>query len=105
MHDLTLTAPVRERIGKVHEYIAAMAAERMGWGPDAERETADTMRSFIDGFRLLCEATEVWIDGGAGYSFGGVLPGGIVFGMIARTMPARSLGEFANPPLEWTFHS
>jgi len=105
--DLTLTPRVRERIKQVHDHIAAMRSERLGWGTEAARDAADTAMSFLDALDILTEATEVWIDGGAGYSFGGVLPGGIVFGMIAREQAPRTVlnSEFTYRPIEWTFHS
>jgi hypothetical protein len=103
--DLTLTPRVRERIKQVHDHIAAMRAERLGWGDTAAREALDTAMSFLDALDILTEATEVWCDGGAGMSFGGVLPGGIVFGCIAREVPRRTIHEFDHAPMDWTFHS
>jgi len=111
--DLALTPRVRERIAQVHDHIAAMRAERVGWGDLAARDVADTCGSFMDALRVLNEAAEVWIDG-TGLSFGGVLPGGIVFGMIARpgrrwrptNLPADvEWPDWAHGPIEWTFHS
>jgi hypothetical protein len=102
--DLALTPRVRERIAQVHDHIAEMRRERQGWGDLAAREVADTALSFMDALRVLNEATEVWIDGGAGLSFGGILPGGIVFGVIAREKPSMG-GDDMLPVIEWTFHS
>lgn len=107
---LVLEPRITERITQVQRHIAAMQRERAGWGPVAAQQVGDTAMSFVTGLATLLQAEQVWIDGGTGLSFGGVLPGGIVFGMIAReqAQPRFIEGEepgFANAPIEWTFHS
>ena len=95
---------VNTRIVEVHQYIQRMRQERVGWGPTAEREADETAASFLRGLAMLLSAEQVWCDGATGLSFGGVMPGGIVFGMIAH----RGTPKFDHctvPPIEWSFHS
>lgn len=105
MHDLTLTPRVRERIRAVRSHILDMRIERAGWGDTANREVAETALSFLDGLDILIAAEEVWIDGGTGLSFGGRLPGGIIFGLIARETPRLTMHKFDVPAMNWTVHS
>lgn len=88
-----------QRIADVASHLDEMEHERQGWGDDSGVNS--TARSFVRALGILMAAEEVWIDGGTGYSFGGVMPGGITFGMIARHRPS----VFATKPIEWTFHS
>lgn len=114
MTDLILEPRVRERIADVQRHIDRMRTERAGWGPVAMGEADATAASFVRGLSTLVAADRVWNDGATGLSFGGVLPGGIAFGMIARiakpAVPADLTDgvkwpEFATPAIEWTFHS
>lgn len=66
----------------------------------AALEDEPTATSLLLALDTLAEAAEVWADNPgnpADLSFGGVLPGGIQFGVIARTTVAGGT--------EWTFHS
>jgi hypothetical protein len=112
--DLALEPRVRERLMQCIDHVSAMRTERMGWGPAAMRDVADTEASFTAALGYLLNADRVWIDGGTGLSFGGVMPGGIMFGMIAR--PGRpnvptdlpddvEWPTFDHGPIEWSFHS
>lgn len=96
-------ARVDRRIIEVHQYIQRMRQERIGWGPEAMREADETAASFLDGLTTLLGATEVWTDG-QGLSFGGIMPGGIVFGMIASPS-TPCLDHLTTPPMRWVFHS
>ena len=100
---MELNERVVARIQSVNQYLNEMRAERIGWGPEAEAEVAETALSFVKALDTLLSANEVWIDGGTGYSFGGNMSG-IYFGMIAH----RGVSKFehcTNPPLDWSFHS
>ena len=101
---LVLEPRVVARITEVQQYIRKMRQERAGWGPEPMREADATAASFVDGLAMLFAAERVWIDGGTGFSFGGVLPGGITFGMIARGKVSKD-SPFTTPEVEWTFHS
>lgn len=90
---------VQRRFQDIGDYLIAMRDERAGWGPEFEREVADTATSFVRAVATLTGAEEVWIEGQ--HSFTGQMPGGIYFGMIATLGPSR----FDHPPIEWTFHS
>lgn len=57
--------------------------------------SGDTADSLLHALDILLGAEYLYCDGGL--SFGGVLPGGIAFGMIERTRP--------NGATYWTFHS
>jgi len=102
-------ARVTVRTGQVWDHINAMRAERQGWGPEAMLVVHETAMSWCRARALyLDQATEVWIDGGTGFSFGGVI-GGTTFGCIARqcitsTEPQPDKGWLL-PAYEWTFHS
>jgi hypothetical protein len=96
-------ARVDKRIIEVHQYIQRMRAERVGFGPDAMREADETAASFLDGLTTLLAAEQMWVDG-LGLSFGGVMAGGIVFGLIA-SQRQPCLDHFTTPPLTFTFHS
>ena len=98
---LVLEPRVTQRIMEVQLYLVEMERERAGWGVESMREVGDTARSFTAALATLFTAERVWCDGGSGYSFGGVMPGGITFGMIARKGSSR----FTSEPIEWTFHS
>ena len=107
---LVLDRRVTDRISAVGQYVDAMRAERVGWGTDAQRDVDATVTSFFTALRTLFSATEVWIDGGSGYSFGGNMHG-IYFGMIARVERGHITDvdgervEFEFPPISWSFHS
>jgi photosystem II stability/assembly factor-like uncharacterized protein len=86
-----------------------MTAERQGWGEDAMRGVRETALSWGRARALyLDNAEEVWLDGGGGLSFGGLL-GGTDFGCIAREerdhREAQPLGGWEHPAIRWTFHS
>lgn len=102
-NDAEQKARVDRRIIEVHQYVQRMRQERIGFGPEAMREADETAASFLDGLTTLLQATEMWTDG-LGLSFGGVMPGGIVFGMIA-SQRQPCLDHFTTPPLRWSFHS
>lgn len=99
---------VKERIEQVYDYIDQMEQERQGWGPQAEKDVTDTMLSFSRALRTLMQATDIWIDGGTGYSFNGSI-GGIFFGMICSKAKTNYVVDYPDPfdhaPLTWRFHS
>lgn len=103
---LQLDQRVVSRIVAVNRHIEAMAHERQGWGAETQDEVGETALSFVRGLAMLVVAEEVWIDGGTGFSFGGRLYGGIVFGMIARHRTTQ-VGDhtFEHDVIEWSFHS
>jgi hypothetical protein len=66
---------------------------------DDPRASAITTASLLNALGTLAEALEVWADNPsnpADLSWGGILPGGIQFGVIARPKDGG---------VEWTFHS
>jgi hypothetical protein len=104
-----------KRLRKISRYIADMNNERIGYGPGPMLAVAETALSFARVWETLAGAQEVWADG-SNYSLGGVMPGGIVFGMIATVQePATFVHEFDDGssitrdfdmgPITWTFHS
>jgi len=80
-------------------HIAQMERAVAGMGPEAMRPVCKTQGSLVRALSTLCTAEVVWADSyrADNFSFGGRMPGGIVFGMIARLEPGNSW--------EWTFHS
>lgn len=93
------------RVHSVMRYIDDMERERQGWGDEPLQDVHETRASFLRAMDMMFRATEVWADGtGDSLSFGGVMPGGITFGIIARVKPMPD-DRFALPPVEWTFHS
>lgn len=100
---MELSTLVRERIQRAVAYIDEMERERMGYGAEPQLEVAATALSLTRGLSTLLGAEEVWTDGATGLSFGGRLPGGIVFGMIARQIGSDY--RFKYQQMEWTFHS
>lgn len=92
-----------QRIADVASNIDEMEHERQGWGLTAMNDVNETARSFVRALGILMGATDVYIDGGTGYSFGGMMPGGIAFGMIAREVGKDP--RFNAQQLEWSFHS
>jgi hypothetical protein len=87
-HPVTLSPRVVERLDEIHKYIRDMEDERQGYGDKPMIDVHVTRRSLLDVYKYMLEAEEVWIDGGTGFSFGGVTNGNIfgrfTFGMIAR---------------------
>jgi len=105
---LVLSDRTRARFRECMQHIDRMRAERVGWGKDAEAEVAATERSLLRALDTLIGAREVWPDGtssSGSLSFGGMMPGGIDFGMIARRGTCRFPDVHTTPPVEWTFHS
>jgi len=103
---MNVTPEAMKRIREVTLHIMRMRAERQTRGDRDMRGFAETCESWVLALEVLFEADEVYIDTASPFSFGGRLPGGIVFGMIGRVRPATEGGhEYAIPPVEWTFHS
>lgn len=100
---LMVPVNVQRRIYEAMQYIGAMAAERAGHGERAQAAVTRTRASLLDGIGMLLSSREVWIDS-APMSFGGVMRGGIVYGMIAREKPDLT-ATFRHHEIEWTFHS
>lgn len=102
---LTLEPRVIARMLVVAEYVEDMRRERLGYGPAAMAEADQTAHSYLRAVSYLLRAREVWIDGGdPSLSFGGIMDGGIVFGMIARREASMN-PDAAYPPIAWTVHS
>lgn len=108
---LPMSQGVRNRLLRCLAYIETMELERMGWGPEYMRPVERTRASLLSAFGVLLAASDLWIDGvDPSLSLGGVMPGGIVFGMIARERPSAETSatpspKFTHPEIEWTFHS
>lgn len=107
---MVLTPNVRERINKILKHIEGMEFERQGFGDGAMRDVEYTRKSFVRALGTLLGAEELWPDGFEedSLSLGGVMPGGIVFGMIGRYRVGwnpdwREPFEFQ--PVDWSFHS
>lgn len=104
---VNLEPRVTKRLLEIHKHIDRMREERMGWGDDAMRDVTDTLTSLAALYAYILMADRIWIDGGTGFSFGGVISG-IHFGLIARpgSSADRFDGEqFLYAPVEWSFHS
>lgn len=115
---MRLSRSAAERIRKITQYILEMQRERVGWGQEALDDVVVTALSFAKAWDTLAGATEVWADG-QNYSLGGVMPGGIVFGMIATVseptpfeytlagddLTLRSVKTFEHGPITWSGHS
>lgn len=108
--DLTITPRVQRRLQDVWTYIETLQIERVGYGKCGDAHT--TAMSFARAVQTLFSATEIWVDGPEGLSFGGVMPGGIQFGMIARHgepekvyVDGEQVSRFKHGPIKWTFHS
>lgn len=112
--DMRLSRSAAERIRKIAEYILEMQRERVGWGDEAMTDVLTTALSFAKAWNTLAGATEVWADG-QNYSLGGVMYGGIYFGVIATvkepipfeyTIAGTAYTKtFEHGPITWSFHS
>lgn len=116
---MVVTQAATERIRKITEYILEMQRERVGWGDEAMADVLTTALSFAKAWNMLAGAKEVWADG-QGYSLGGVMYGGIYFGVIATVSEPKpyqyAMGDertgfedrfktFEHGPITWSFHS
>ena len=88
-------------------HIEAMADERRGYGPSADAPVQRTRASLLRALGTLLGAHEVWAENvDPDLSLGGEMPGGVVFGMVARPVePTPAPVMFVHPEIEWTFHS
>ncbi len=106
-HDLLLTQRVKDRLRYIFDHIDRMENERQGYGPEPMADVHSTRASLLSALSVLLAADEVWVDGQEyTMSFGGRMPGGIVFGMIARLTEASDDEPwFSHYRVDWTFHS
>ena len=103
---MELSEELKRRLRRCQTHIEGMAAERAGHGPHAHAQVERTRTSLLTGLLLvMTNSDQMWPEGAdPDLSFGGVMNGGIHYGMIAHTKP--DIGErFAYPEIEWTFHS
>jgi len=102
-------AGMRVLLGWQRDMLRRVEGVRMSFAGCGDKLPGEMLESLTRAVDTLCEAERIWRDGAD--SIGGVMPGGIFFGVVSREVdPERYMPSEAVPlvytiPLEWTFHS